>query len=81
MYELTLLLQQIARTLPLELDCSEFVAHVPTLVDQTVECRADGRYDMMQQHLFQCRICKEEFVLLEEMVRLERNNFAPQISA
>lgn len=76
---------QIARWMGLVLDtrdeeisCSECFDQVPAYVEAELEGHGSAEtYALLRQHLGQCRVCREEYEVLREIVRTTYNAEAP----
>ena len=66
------LLQHLAETDDTEISCEECFDLVSHYVDLQAAGQADGRtLPALQQHLRQCGVCREEYEVLRDLVRLD----------
>jgi hypothetical protein len=66
------LLQNISDTDDEEISCAECFDLVPQYVDLEVAGQASARtLPRLQQHLRQCGVCREEYEVLRDLVRLD----------
>ena len=66
------LLQHVADTDDEEISCAECFDLLPQYVDLEVAGRAgEGTLPRLQQHLRQCGVCREEYEVLRDLVRLD----------
>jgi hypothetical protein len=71
------LLQDIADTDDEEISCTECFDLVPQYVDLEVAGQANDRtLPRLQQHLRQCRVCREEYEVLRDLVRRDADGRA-----
>lgn len=71
-------LEQIGQTQAEEISCSECLDQVSQFVDLEVAGEpAAARMPGLAQHLGQCRVCREEYVVLRELAELEARNTLP----
>lgn len=78
--ELERLLRLTARTEDREISCSECFDALPQCVDLELAGQtADPRLPRLHQHLEQCAVCREEYEVLRELVRLEAEGRGPSI--
>ena len=72
------LLQHIADTDDEEISCAECFGLVPQYVDLEVAGQAgDHTLPHLQQHLRQCGVCREEYEVLRDLVRLDADGRTP----
>ena len=72
------LLQRIADTDDEEISCTECFDLVAQYVDLEVTGQAtDATLPRLQQHLRQCGVCREEYEVLRDLVRLDADGLAP----
>jgi hypothetical protein len=78
--QLERLLRLVARTEDEELSCSECFDLLPQYVDLEVAGEApDSQLPLFRQHLEQCSVCRDEYVTLRELARLEAEGRSPSI--
>ncbi len=72
--------RQISKTETEEISCSDCLDRISEYVEAELENRATGeRFDKVGQHLEQCRVCREEYEVLRDLVDLENHGQAPSI--
>ena len=70
--------KKIRSTQPVEIDCSACLDHISQYVDiELATGKAALRMPQVKQHLDQCEVCHEEYVVLRELARLEQDNSIP----
>ena len=70
--------RDIAHTEDEEISCSECFDLVSEYVDLEIAGAAHGRrLPQLEQHLQQCRVCREEYEVLRDLARLEAEGRAP----
>ena len=63
-------LRQIEETQPEELSCSDCFEQISDYVDLELQGQpADERLPGLRQHLHQCRVCRDEYVVLRDLAR------------
>jgi hypothetical protein len=78
--QLERLLRLVARTEAQELSCSAWFDLLPQYVDLEIAGEApDSRFPLFRQHLEQCPVCRDEYVTLRELARLEAEGRPPSI--
>jgi hypothetical protein len=71
-------LQQIVQTRADEISCSMCLDQVSQFVDlEVADEPAAERMPALAQHLGQCRVCHEEYVVLRELAELEASGQLP----
>jgi hypothetical protein len=71
-------LRQIEETQPEELSCSDCFEQISDYVDLELQGQpADERLPGLRQHLHQCRVCRDEYVVLRDLARLEAGGDLP----
>ena len=74
------LLRLVARTEDEELSCAECFELLPQYVDLEVSGEAPKvRLPLFRRHLEQCAVCREEYVALRDLIRLEAEGCPPSI--
>jgi hypothetical protein len=74
------LLRLVADTRDDEISCDECFDLVAQYVDrEAAEERAAPRLLQLEHHLDQCGVCREEYEVLRDFARLERNGEAPSV--
>ena len=74
------LLRAVADTLDEEISCDECFGLVAQYVDLALsETAAEGTRSRLAQHLRQCGVCREEYEILRDFVRLESDGEAPSV--
>lgn len=74
------LLRLVADTRDDEISCDECFDLVAEYVDREVaEEPAPSLLSQLAQHLGQCGVCREEYEILRDFARLERNGEAPSV--
>ena len=76
--QLERLLRLIARTEDEELSCSACFELLPQYVDLEVAGDAPDS-PLFRQHLEQCPVCRDEYAILRDLVRLEAEGRSPSI--
>jgi hypothetical protein len=72
------LLQKVADTDDDEISCSECFDLVPQYVDLEVAGQtSEAILPRLQQHLGQCGVCREEYEVLRDLVRLDADGRLP----
>jgi hypothetical protein len=78
--QLERLLGLVARTKDEELSCSACFELLPQYVDLEIAGEAqESRLRLFRQHLDQCPVCRDEYVTLSELARLEAEGRSPSI--
>ncbi len=81
-FELDRWISQIAKTEAEEISCSDCLEMVSEYVEKEVAGQAAGeRLARVGQHLGQCRVCREEYEVLKELVELDERGETPSIDA
>lgn len=61
-----------------EIDCSACLSHVSEYVDRELgKGDAEEQLPLVKQHLDQCGVCSEEYLLLRELALMEKNGDTP----
>jgi predicted anti-sigma-YlaC factor YlaD len=72
------LLRNIADTVDDEISCAECFDLVSQYVDlEVAETVSEQTLPRLKQHLQQCGVCREEYEILRDLVRLEAQGRAP----
>jgi hypothetical protein len=73
-------LQNIHRTQEQEISCSECFDSVSHFVELELAGEdALGKLPQVQQHLQQCPACREEYEVLRDLARLEKDDQLPSV--
>lgn len=73
-------LQNIHRTQEQEISCSECFDSVSHFVELELAGEdALGKLPQVQQHLEQCPACREEYEVLRDLARLEKDDQLPSV--
>ncbi|MGE5139732.1 MAG: hypothetical protein ACM3JD_09735 [Rudaea sp.] len=79
-FELDRWISQIAKTEAEEISCSDCLDMVSEFVEKELAGEtADERLARVGQHLGQCRVCREEYEVLKELVELDERGETPSI--
>lgn len=71
-------LKKVQATQDVEIDCSTCLDLVSDYVDMELTGdEAAARLPQVAQHLLQCGVCSEEYHLLRDLARLERDDDLP----
>ena len=72
------LLRLAARTRDQELSCTECFDVLPRYVERELAgATPDTGFPLFRQHLEQCGVCREEYDVVRELVRLESEGRSP----
>ncbi len=70
--------KQIRNTQAVEIDCSACLDQISQYVDiELATGQAAPRMPQVKQHLDQCEVCREEYLVLRELARLEQDGGLP----
>lgn len=71
-------LQNIFKTSEEEISCSECIDLIPAYVDLEISKGSpEGKPSQIEQHLNQCQVCHEEYMLLLDLARWEARKEDP----
>lgn len=80
--KLSQLVKRVRDTQEDEINCSACLDHIAQYVDLELDQRdAAGMLPQVKQHLGQCAICFEEYQVLLDLARLERQGQVPSQQA
>ncbi len=70
-------IQQIAKTQAYEISCTDCLDHIAAYVETRVAGTEPApEMAAVGQHLEQCRVCREEYVVLRDLVEMDEGRAA-----